>query len=141
MGLLAHEPLLVASLENAATYASPPVGAAGSLPPAKVTYRADPNPNAGAPVWKIIVAGNKLAAAGKFHNDLPPDRYKMAVIQRAIWVYESRGTATPHTRDTLLADIRKQVKETGGTQTDAQIQDLVNHIMDDVNAVLKSAGL
>ena len=141
LGLIAHEPLLVASLENAAMYASPPSSAPGSLPPAKVTYRADPDPKAGAAVWKIILAGNKLVAAGKFHNDLPPDRYKMAVIQRAIWVYESKGTATPHTRDTLLADIRKQVKETGGTQTDSQIQDLVNHIMDDVNAVLKAAGV
>jgi hypothetical protein len=141
LGMLDHEPLLVASLENAATYASPPSGAAGALPPAKVTYRASQNASAGAPVWKIIVAGNRLATSGKFHNDLPVARYKLAVIQRAIWVYESRGTATPHTRDTLLADIRKQVKETGGTQTDSQIQDLVNHIMEDVNAVLKAAGV
>ena len=140
LGLLAHEPLLVASLENAAAYAAPASEPAGS-PPAKVTYHADPNPSAGAPILKIVVAGNKLAATGKFHNDLPPDRYKLAVIQRAIWVYVSRGTPTPHTRDTLLGDIRKQVKETGGTQTESQIQDLVNHIMDDVNAVLTAAGV
>ncbi|MGO9641482.1 MAG: hypothetical protein ACLP1Y_09290 [Candidatus Acidiferrales bacterium] len=141
LGMLNGEPLLVAALENAAVYAAPSAGPAGSLPPPKVTYHADPNAGAGAPVMRIILAGDKLAATGKFHNDLPPARYKLAVIQRAIWVYESKGTATPHTRDTLLGDIRKQVKETGGTQTEDQIQDLVNHIMEDVNAVLSAAGV
>jgi hypothetical protein len=138
------DPVLVASLNDTAVYAAAPVGTAGTTagaPPAKVTYHADPNPNAGASVFKIILAGDKLAAAGKFHNDLPPARYKLAVIQRAIWVYESKGTSTPHTRDTLLADIRKQVKETGGTQTDEQIQKLADHIMEDVNATLAAAGV
>jgi len=134
------EPLLVASLDSA-LYGAHSAGTASGLPTAKVTYHADPNANAGGPVFKIILAGDKLAAAGKFHNDLPPARYKLAVIQRAIWVYESKGTSTPHTRDTLLADIRKQVKETGGKQSDDQIQGLVNHIMDDVNATLAAAGV
>jgi len=136
------DPVLVASLYDAAVYAAAPVGAAGAgAPPAKVTYHADLNPSAGAAVFRIILAGDKLAASGKFHDDLPPARYKLAVIQRAIWVYESKGTSTPHTRDTLLGDIRKQVKETGGTQTDEQIQQLAGHIMEDVSATLAAAGV
>jgi hypothetical protein len=106
-----------------------------------VNYRVDENAGAYAPVLKIIEAGNQLAAQGKFHNDMPPDKYKLAVIQRAIWTYTSRGTAKPHTRDSLLADIKRQVKETGGDQTDAQINELVNHLMDDVTAVLRGAGV
>ncbi|MGC2420515.1 MAG: hypothetical protein WA405_02580 [Candidatus Acidiferrales bacterium] len=143
LGVLTEgDPVLVASLDSAAVYAAAPAGAAGAgAPPAKVTYHADPNANAGAQVFQIILAGDKLAAAGKFHDDLPPARYKLAVIQRAIWVYESKGTSKPQTRDTLLGDIRKQVKETGGTQTDEQIQQLADHIMEDVNATLAAAGV
>jgi len=138
LGLLTREPLLEASLEGAVSYAEP---ASRPAAPAHVNYTVDTNPNAGAPVLKIIIAGNRLSATGKYHTDMPPDRYKMAVIQRAIWVYESRGTSAPHTRDTLVNDIRKQVKETGGTQTEQQIQDLATHIMDDVNATLTAAGV
>ena len=140
----ASDPILVASLNDSAVYAASHIGAAeanAGAASAKVTYHADPNPNAGAQVLKIILAGDKLAAAGKFHNDLPPARYKLTVIQRAIWVYKSKGTSTPHTRDTLVVDIRKQVKETGGTQTDQQIGQLADHIMEDVNATLVAAGL
>jgi len=32
------------------------------------------------------------------------------------------------------------VKASGGTQSDAQIQELVNHILEDVQAVLRAAG-
>jgi hypothetical protein len=106
-----------------------------------VKYRVDENPGAYAPVLKIIQAGNQLAAQGKFHNDMPPDRYKLAVIQRAIWTFTSRGNAKPHTRETLLADIKRQVKETGGDQTDAQINELVNHLYEDITAVLRAAGV
>ena len=106
-----------------------------------VKYTVDDNPAAYAPILKIIQAGNQLSSQGKFHRDLPPDRYKLAVIQRAIWTYTSKGGKTPHTRETMLADIKKQVRETGGEQTDAQINDLVNHLQEDINAVLSAAGV
>jgi len=106
-----------------------------------VKYTVDDNPAGYAPILKIIQAGNQLSSQGKFHRDLPPDRYKLAVIQRAIWTYTSKGGKTPHTRETMLADIKKQVRETGGEQTDAQINDLVNHLQEDIIAVLSAAGV
>lgn len=115
------------------------LGALQQWPPVK--YRVDENPGQYGPVMKIIQAGNQMATQGKFHNDMPPDKYKLAVIQRAIWTYTSRGSAKPHTKDTLLADIKRQVKETGGDQTDAQINDLVNHLYEDITAVLRAAGV
>ncbi|HUK30929.1 MAG TPA: Cys-Gln thioester bond-forming surface protein, partial [Candidatus Acidoferrum sp.] len=134
LGALNTEGVLVASLGPDAILSSLPQGS-------KVKYTVDDNPAKYAPILRIIQSGNDLAAQGKFHKDMPLDRYKQAVIQRAIWTYTSRGTASPHTRDTLLADIRKQVKESGGTQSDADINELVNHLSEDINAVLKAAGV
>jgi hypothetical protein len=133
-GALQTEGVLVASLGPDAILSSLPQGSS-------VKYSVDDNPAAYAPILRIIESGNELASQGKFHRDMPPDRYKLAVIQRAIWTYTSRGTATPHTRETLLADIRKQVKESGGTQSESDINDLVNHLTEDINAVLKAAGV
>jgi len=136
LGALATAPVLVAAL-------APETALAALLaqPPAAVTYAFDNNPTAYAPFLRIIQAGNRLAAEGKLHTDLPPDKQKLAVIQRAIWTYSSHSSPKPHTRDTLLADIRKQVKDSGGTQSDEQIQELVNHLMEDVEAVLRTAGV
>ena len=136
LGALVTAPVLVAAL-------APETALAALLaqPPAAVTYAFDDNPAAYAPFLRIIQAGNRLAAEGKLHSDLPPDKQKLAVIQRAIWTYSSRSSPKPHTRDTLLADIRKQVKDSGGTQSDEQIQELVNHLMEDVEAVLRTAGV
>jgi hypothetical protein len=136
LGALATAPVLVAAL-------APETALAALLaqPPAAVTYAFDDNPAAYAPFLRIIQAGNRLAAEGKLHTDLPPDKQKLAVTQRAIWTYSSRNTSKPHTRDTLLEDVRKQVKDSGGTQTDEQIRELVNHLMEDVEAVLGAAGV
>jgi len=109
--------------------------------PASVHYALDDNPVAYAAFRQIIQAGNRLAAEGKLHTDLPAAQHKLAVIQRAIWTHATRGSSQPHTKDTLLADIRKQVREAGGTQTEQQIQELVNHLWEDVEAVLRAAGL
>jgi hypothetical protein len=106
-----------------------------------VKYQVDENPAASAPFLRIIQAGNRLASEPKFHTDMPPYQYKLAVTQRAIWTYASRNTPKPHTRGTLLADIRKRVKDSGGTQTEDQIQELVNHLMEDVETVLRTAGV
>jgi hypothetical protein len=134
LGGLNSDGVLVASLGPDSILSSLPQGS-------RVMYSVDDNPAAYAPILRIIQSGNDMAAQGKFHKDLPPDRYKQSVIQRAIWTYTSRGSASPHTRETLLADIRKQVKDTGGSQTDAQINDLVNHLSEDITAVLKAAGV
>jgi hypothetical protein len=133
-GALQAEGVLVASADPHTLLNSLPQGAS-------VKYTVDDNPAAYAPILRIIQSGNELAAQGKFHRDMAPDRYKLAVIQRAIWTYTSRGTATPHTRETLLADIRKQVKESGGSQSESDINDLVNHLTEDITAVLKAAGV
>ncbi len=136
LGALAAEPVLVATLDP--TLAMPamlePQGPAGA-----VKYQVDENP-AYASFLRIIQAGNRLAGEGKFHTDLPPDKHKLTVIQRALWTYATRNKPAPHTRETLLADIRRQVKESGGTQTDDQIQELVNHIAEDVESVLRAAN-
>lgn len=139
---------LGASLAEHAEVASlDPGGALAALlaeqnPPGAVRYHVDENPAAYASFLHIIQAGNRLAAEGKLHNDLPPDKYKMAVIQRALWMYASSSAGgPPHTRDTLLADIRRQVQETGGTQTEDQIRELVDHLMEDIDAVLRSANV
>jgi hypothetical protein len=134
LGALRSEGVLVASLGPGAILDSLPQSSS-------VEYSLDDNPAAYAPILRIIQSGNELAAQGKFHRDMAPDRYKLAVIQRAIWTYTSRGTSAPHTRETLLADIRKQVKESGGTQTESDINDLVNHLTEDINAVLKASGV
>jgi hypothetical protein len=134
LGALRTEGVLVASLSSDAILESLPQGSS-------VKYTVDDNPTKYAPVLKIIQTGNDMSAKGKFHTDMPPDKYKQAVIQRAIWTYTSRGTSTPHTKDTLLADIRKQVKDTAGTQSDAQVTNLVNHLYDDITGVLKTAGV
>ena len=134
LGALRTEGVLVASLGPGAILDSLQQGSS-------VEYTLDDNPTAYAPVLKIIQTGNDMASSGKFHQDMPLEKYKQAVIQRAIWTYTSRGTSTPHTKDTLLADIRKQVKDTGGTQTDGQITNLVNHLYDDITGVLKTAGV
>jgi hypothetical protein len=133
-GALQTEGVLMASLGADAVLSSLPQGSS-------VKYSVDDNTAKYAPILRIIQAGNELASQGKFHRDMAPDRYKLAVIQRAIWTYTSRGTSTPHTRETLLADIRKQVKESGGTQSDNDINDLVNHLTEDINAVLRAAGV
>ena len=65
----------------------------------------------------------------------------MTVIQRALWTYATRNAPAPHTRETLLTDIRRQVKESGGTQSDDQIQELVNHIAEDIESVLRAANV
>ena len=127
--------MLLAALGAKAALATLP-----QAPAAKLKYAVDDNPAAYASFLRIIQAGNRLAGEGKFHNDLPPHQYKLAVIQRAIWSYATRGMPTPHSRDTLLNDIRRQIKESGGTHTEEQIQELVGHLMEDVEAVLRAAG-
>ncbi len=101
--------MLVAALDPAALGGT----LAGQAAGASVKYQLDDNPAAYGTFLRIIQAGDRLAADGKFHTDLPPDRYKMAVIQRALWTYGSRGSSSPHARETLLNDIRKQVKDSG----------------------------
>lgn len=133
------EPVLVASLDPGTIVL--PSTLSGEAQAAAVSYQLDENPAAYAPFLRIIQAGSRAAAEGKFHKDLPPDKYKTSVIQRALWTYATRGTPAPHTRETLLADIRRQVKDSGGTQTEEQVQELVNHLMEDVAAVLRAAGL
>jgi hypothetical protein len=135
LGALATEPVLVAALDPKVAMSFPPdpQGSAGA-----VKYQLDENP-AYATFLRIIQAGNRLAGEGKFHTDLPPDKYKLTVIQRALWTYATRNTPSPHTRETLLADVRRQVKESGGTQPEEQIQELVNHIAEDVEGVLRAA--
>ena len=137
LGANLAEPPEVASLDPAGAMAEL---LAEQTPQSAVRYHVDENPAAYVPFLRIIQAGNRLAAEGKFHNDLPPDKYKMAVIQRALWIYASRSAGgPPHTRDTLLADISRQVHDTGGAQTEDQIRELVDHLMEDVDAVLLSA--
>ncbi|GEM_PF-2820468 len=138
LGALETEAVLVAMLDPAAAL---PLSLAAQASPPGVKYQVDENPTAYAPFLRIIQAGDRLASEGKFHTDMPPYQYKLAVTQRAIWTYATRNAPKPHTRDTLLADIRKQVKDSAGTQTEEQIQELVNHLMEDVEAVLRSAGV
>ena len=136
LGALGTEPTLIAALDPTAALSAPlPAQAAA------VKYQVEEDPAAYAPFLHIIQAGNRLAVEGKFHTDLPPHQYKLAVIQRAIWTYATRNTPKPHTRETLLNDIRRQVKDSGGTQTEEQIQELVNHLTEDLNAVLSAAGM
>ena len=137
-GRLDADPILVASAGSlpALGLTVPSTAQAGP----SLSYQVDDNPAEYGVYQKIIQAGNQLAAEGKFHKDLPPQKYKLAVIQRAIWTYATRASATPHSRETLLSDIRQQVKGSGGTQSDAQVQELVNHLMEDVQAVLRAAG-
>ncbi len=90
---------------------------------------------------KIIDAGNKLFAEGIFHTDMPPEKYKTTVIQRAIWTFATKGSAQPHSKETLLNDLRKQVKDTGGSQSEADMQSLVDHLWEDIEATLKASGV
>ncbi|MBI3670473.1 MAG: hypothetical protein HY237_11915 [Acidobacteria bacterium] len=136
LGALATEPVLVAALDPRFALSST---LGPQAPGGAVKYQLDENPAAYAPFLRIIESGNRLAGEGKFHTDLPPDKHKLAVIQRALWTYATRNTPTPHTRETLLADIRRQVKESGGTQTEEQIQELVTHIAEDIESVLRAA--
>jgi hypothetical protein len=72
---------------------------------------------------------------------MPPDKYKTTVIQRAVWTFATKGSAQPHTRETLLNDLSKQVKDTGGSQSEADVQRLVDHLWEDVEATLKASGV
>lgn len=134
VGARAAQPVLIAALDPTAAFAA-------QAPAGGVKYQIDENPAAYAPLLRIIQAGNRLALEGKLHTDLPLHQQKLAVIQRAIWTYATRGTPQAHTREILLGDIRRQVKDSGGTQTEDQIQELVNHLTEDVEAVLRAAGV
>lgn len=136
LGALGREPALIAGLDSVAALSATLAAQAPA-----VKYQVDEDSAAYGPLLRIIQAGNRLAVEGKFHTDLPPHQYKLAVIQRAVWTYATRNTPKPHTRETLLNDIRRQVKDSGGTQTEEQTQELVNHLMEDVEAVLRSAGV
>jgi len=138
LGRVEADPILVAAAGSLAALglAVPPRAQAAQ----SLSYQVDDNPAEYGVYPRIIQAGNQLAVEGKFHKDLPPQKYKLAVIQRAIWTYSMRASATPHSRETLLGDIRQQVKASGGTQSNAQIEELVNHILEDVQAVLRAAG-
>lgn len=83
---------------------------------------------------EVIEAGNKLSEEDKYHTDMPQEKYKETVIQRAIWY-----TKKPEkfNKEKLWADIDLQVKNTGGKQTPEQVQQLSDNIWDDVNLTLK----
>jgi hypothetical protein len=106
----------------------------------KLTYQISSDASV-APFARIVEVGNRLADQGAFHADLPARQYRQAVIQRALWTYSSRGTKAAHTRDTIVADLKKQVQESGGKQTDADINKLADHLWQDVQLVLQTAGM
>lgn len=58
------------------------------------------------------------------------------MIQRAIWTSQN---PTKHTRQQLLDDILAQVKATDGKQTREQVEDLTDHLWQDIQKVLELA--
>ena len=73
-----------------------------------------------------------LHSAGKLHRDLGP-RHLLSVIQRSVWT-----VCDGHDRQKIYEDIRSQVKQTGGSQTDEQVQQLSDNLWADVDLVTKN---
>ncbi|MBT9586260.1 hypothetical protein IV102_23160 [bacterium] len=112
-----------------------------------------PRPEAGAPPigWAVaspcdeptrffgpkgtIQAGRKLSAAGQFHTDMPPAKYRDTVIQRALWFQADPAW----NKARLQQDLQQQVEKSGGGQTPEQVQKLTDHLWDDVDLTIKSA--
>lgn len=84
----------------------------------------------------IIKAGNELSQLGKFHKDMPPEKYLQTVIQRAIW-YEA--DPEKYNKESLHKEIVEQVEKTGGKQTPEQIEQLTNNLWEDVDLTLKES--
>lgn len=84
----------------------------------------------------IIQAGNKLSESGKYHIDMPKDKYCQTVIQRALWF---EANPKKYNKENLKNDITEQVKTTGGKQTPEQIDNLVNNIWENVDLTLKES--
>lgn len=74
-----------------------------------------------------------LQLAGKLHGDLGP-RHLLTVIQRSVWT-----VCDGHNRQKIYEDIQSQVKQTGGNQTDEQVQQLSDNLWADVDLVTKNA--
>ena len=84
---------------------------------------------------EVIKAGNQLSDSSSFHTDLPPEKYRDTVIQRSLWCQ-----ADPTwNKERLQQDLEEQVKSSGGQQTPEQVQQLTNHLWDDVDLTLKAA--
>lgn len=85
---------------------------------------------------RVVKAGRNLAKEGQFHQDLPPNKHRDTVIQRALWyVADPQGWG----KERLHADLVKQVRESGGKQTPEQVQKLTDHLWQDVDLTLKSS--
>lgn len=87
------------------------------------------------PAQRTIRAGRRLSEAGRFHTDMPAAKYRDTVIQRALWnLADPEGWG----KERLKADLIKQVRDSGGQQTPEQIQQLTDHLWEDVDLTLKS---
>ncbi|MCA9791079.1 MAG: hypothetical protein KC910_04760 [Candidatus Eremiobacteraeota bacterium] len=82
-----------------------------------------------------LLAGRALAKRSELGNDLG-GRHLETVIQRAIWTIQN---PTKHTRQQLLDDILAQVKATDGKQTQEQVEELTDHLWQDIQKVLELA--
>lgn len=84
----------------------------------------------------IIQTGNKLSEEGKFHKDMPKEKYLQTVVQRAIW---HEANPEKFNKEKLKSDIAEQVKESGGKQTPEQIENLTDNLWEDINLIKKES--
>ncbi|MEW6281142.1 MAG: hypothetical protein AB1758_21200 [Candidatus Eremiobacterota bacterium] len=83
---------------------------------------------------RVIERGLALSRAGRYHTDMPPEKYRDTVIQRSLWYLASPDSFH---RGRLLQDIQRQVAESGGNQTPGQVSQLCDHLWADVELTLK----
>lgn len=81
-----------------------------------------------------IRAGQRLSESGGYHTDMPAPKYRDTVIQRALW---HRANPKSFGKQRLHEDLTRQVADSGGRQTPEQIQQLTDHLWDDVDLTLK----
>ncbi len=82
----------------------------------------------------IISAGNTLAEGGAYHTDMPKQKYLQTVVQRAIW---HQSAPQKYNKERLHQDLVAQVERSGGRQTPEQIQNLTDHLWDDIDLTIK----
>ncbi|MFN8613690.1 MAG: hypothetical protein U0931_39515 [Vulcanimicrobiota bacterium] len=83
---------------------------------------------------KIPDLARGFQEAGKLHHDLGP-RQLATVIQRSVWT-----VCSGHNREKIEQDIQTQVRNSNGTQSDAQVKELADNLWSDVDLVTKDIG-
>ncbi|RLG43360.1 MAG: hypothetical protein DRN81_06685, partial [Thermoproteota archaeon] len=114
-------------------------------PPPGIPYRVGKLPDR-RQIVDIIRAGEDLYLIGEFDQEyMPPEEYKMFVVQQAIWVYRTKGTpeelGREDIRENLFAIMGVIEMRTGKIIPEELKNRFFEEVWEDVQAVLRKARL